>query len=377
MVCETPTGFNNAQTVVVSVLTDKATVYGTVESLFSYDCPVITNVNSGLPNLPKAGASLLTINGFNFGTVNYNAVAKIGPTQCGATTWVTSTTVTCSTPQAGSSLLSQLDVEVVIGDCSGKSEDIAFFDEASRFDPFSDCPCGEEDIPRDRADVRYLSCGPDFSEDLTGETLGTHDRIMLVEKNGVIVDRMTSGMQITSSGQGAVREKLFSFALDSFKFEATFQVSIELEGDFNQDKDASMIIGIGNGTHFFGATKNSQYSEQMGSIIHGTYSDDAITSISKNIDLGLWAGRPMTSNPSRALLNITSYVIPGQRTRGLTARFANGDRDASAVERFPDFTLLPETETGLGLNVLAFRENKDHMFTLNRLKISLEGCDPV
>jgi len=340
---------------------------------------VVTNVNNGSPNLPKAGASLLTINGYNFGTVNYNAAARIGPTQCGATTWVTSTTVTCSTPQAGSSLLAQLDVEVEIGDCSGKAEDIAYFDEASRFDPFSNCPCGDSDVPQDRADTKWLSCGPDFAEDLTGEDLGNPDKgIMLVDKSGVRVDRGTAGMAVSQSGQGTVREKLFTFALNSFKFEATFTIKIDLYGDFDVGtSSASMIIGIGNGREFFGAIKNSQYSTRMGSLIQGTYADDSITSISKEVQLNTWLDSPKQDNPKRAFLEITSYVVPKQRTRGMTARFLNGDRDVSSTERFPDFTLLPDTTGGLGLEVVAFREDKSHRFTINRLKVSLEGCDDI
>jgi hypothetical protein len=87
----------------------------------------------------------------------YSPVAYIGPTKCGQTTWISGTSVICSSPPGGESLLAQLTVRVDLGFNTGSLANIAYIDDASRFDPFSTCPCSGDS---ERADLLYLRCRP-------------------------------------------------------------------------------------------------------------------------------------------------------------------------------------------------------------------------
>jgi hypothetical protein len=371
VICRVPEGSDPSTDVSLSVTTGTDTVVGSVPNMFSYDCPVVTDIGQG--NFPKDGAALLTINGFNFGNKDYGPKASIGPTGCSQTTWISSSSVTCSTPSAGSSLLSQLTVSVDLNQCSGDLKYQGYFDDASRFDPFAECPCGEEDDPQQRAEVRYLSCGPDFVKELTGPAFTDPNEIMLVSKNGATAS--VSGLTVSNTGVGMVNEKLFAMPLGAFKFEADFDLSISLTGEFNYLPDTTMLIGVGNGKHFFGVRKSSLQDGFIGTMIQGTYQDDVLISIEKSEQLETWNNQPQLSNQQSLTLEISSYRVGGQTERGMRLRFTHGARDASGFKSYADFTLVPKSDAALGLELVAFRDQKDHRFTISSMKVQLNGCD--
>ena len=92
----------------------------------------------------------------------YRPIAYVGPTKCQQTTWVSGTSVICTSPVGGESLLAQLTVRVDLGAHTGELRNIAYIDDASRFDPFSTFPCPSEGRGgcSERADLAYLRCRP-------------------------------------------------------------------------------------------------------------------------------------------------------------------------------------------------------------------------
>lgn len=92
----------------------------------------------------------------------YRPIAYVGPTKCQQTTWVSGTSVICTSPVGGESLLAQLTVRVDLGANTGELRNIAYIDDASRFDPFSTFPCPSEGRGgcSERADLAYLRCRP-------------------------------------------------------------------------------------------------------------------------------------------------------------------------------------------------------------------------
>ena len=74
-------------------------------------------------------------------------------------------------------------------------------------------------------------------------------------------------------------------------------------------------------------------------------------------------------------LEISSYRVGGQTERGMRLRFTHGARDASGFKSYADFTLVPKSDAALGLELVAFRDQKDHRFTISSMKVQLNGCD--
>jgi hypothetical protein len=368
VLCRTPAGYDVARSATLTVTTYKNSVVGMVESLFSYDCPVVSHVSS--TNLPMDGAALLTIYGTNFGTDDYNPAAYVGPTKCTATSWISPSTIQCSTPQGGASLLSQLDVTVNVGGCSGRYESIAYFDEASKFDPFVTFPqtyVDEDGEEYSRAEVTYLSCGPDFEEDLLPKDFADRTTVMLTNGASIKPD----GIVISSTGVGAVNERLFSIPLGVFKWDATYRLEMKVSGQFNYNADTAIIYGIGNGTHFIGVKKEDYNSALTGTAIEGTYDAQSPLVEVKSFNLNAWNEVP-TMNEKVSTLTVEAYTLGSQPRPAMRLTFTQGG--VTSIVSLPNLNL---EGIQMGMELVAFREAKNHMFTIDRIQMSLSGCTPA
>jgi hypothetical protein len=84
-------GGSNAVAVNVGNLT------GAGDGLFSYDSPIVQGIVQG--NSPTTGGQIVTVVGFNFGTVNSSPSGFIGLTACSSNTWISDSSFTCITPE--------------------------------------------------------------------------------------------------------------------------------------------------------------------------------------------------------------------------------------------------------------------------------------
>ena len=222
---------------------------------------------------------------------------------------------------------------------------------------------------QERSEIRFLSCGPDFERELTGDMFNDpFNDIILVAKNGASAS--VSGLTIADTGTGMMNEKLFAMPLGAFKFEAIFELKIEIDGQFNFLDDSTMIFGIGNGKNFIGVIKSSRIDTTMGTVIQGTYQDAVLMTIDKREPLANWNQISQTANQQQATLRISTYQIGNQRQRGMRLQFSHGPKDTSDPVLYTDYVLIPESEQSIGLEVIAFREKKDQKYTIDRLKVS-------
>jgi len=87
---------------ITSILTMNNYV-GTGFRTFTYDAPAITIVRRN--NSPATAGTSLTLNGVNFGYLDFSSSAQIGATVCQCTQWVSDTAVSCLVPQGAGSFI--------------------------------------------------------------------------------------------------------------------------------------------------------------------------------------------------------------------------------------------------------------------------------
>jgi hypothetical protein len=318
--------------------------------IFSYDAPLITYaVNT--KTLPLSGGSSITLFGKNFGEVNTNPKAYVGPTACTATTWISSSAVVATTPKGGAAQGFAWDVNLVVGTGLGTKSNEAIYLTDQTISPFdtagvqivrsaladsTPCPCVTPPCGSVTCDIisptQYLSCPADFNFDLLSQGQLTSDAanraltfaalansLTIVAKNGVTLTTNTDGLSagtiaVSSTGTGILNQRLFSIKMGQFLPDALYTVTLQVSGDFQMTAGLStysdLYFGVGNGKNWIGVQKaDPQGSVLTGSIVQGTY-DDILTITGTGVELSKWP-TPGISTPQvrPRLLNVS----PGPR----------------------------------------------------------------
>jgi len=91
-----------------------ADLTSTIAGAFTYDAPTITQ--TAYLSAPNAGGISVTMNGFDFGLLDFTATAQLGFTLCGTASWTSGTTVSCISPQgAGAPLPMTMTLASLVG----------------------------------------------------------------------------------------------------------------------------------------------------------------------------------------------------------------------------------------------------------------------
>jgi len=86
----------------------------TAKAIFTYDAPVVT-LTTYLTS-PNVGGQSVTLNGQNFGQADETATARLGFTLCGTTSWTSSSTIVCLSPEgAGQALSLVMTIASLVG----------------------------------------------------------------------------------------------------------------------------------------------------------------------------------------------------------------------------------------------------------------------
>lgn len=86
---------NSGTGVMLEASVETAAVVGLAEAAFSYDSPVLTRAFPR--NAPTTSGVWVTVHGSNFGSSDKTATLSVGTTDCGTTSWSTTTAVKCYT----------------------------------------------------------------------------------------------------------------------------------------------------------------------------------------------------------------------------------------------------------------------------------------
>lgn len=246
--------------------------------------------------MPESGGATLTITGTNFGYKSESAQARVGPTFCLTSTWLTETSVTCQTPPAGDRQLAGLDVAISVGQMdrqTGALAEVANYEGEVATNAFDTCPCPEYDEDGNvilvQASVAELSCGPDRDETYSGLSFyqwqeAGLSRVEIDAQNGAtrgLSDdgQVTTGISIGATGSAESREKLFAIQLDNFLSDATYALTVALSGDYTVAAGGlpqDIIIGLGNTEQFYGVVKQDWTETNQFSFVKGRYATDTL-----------------------------------------------------------------------------------------------------
>jgi hypothetical protein len=358
MHCEVAEGYAIGRDLVATV----HGLSGVGDRIFSYDCPVI--LDARVNNVPMHGGSVVTITGSNFGQSNFQPSAFIGPTHCIQTQWLSPNTITCMTPPGGSSLLNNLDVTVVLGGCAGALPGVFYFDGADRFDPFATmtAPDGYE-----WAYPKFLSCEPDFTRTFGGEALS--EAATLVAENGVT--SVATGISIASTGIGSSNDRLFSMPLGYFLWDAVYELTVTVQGDFNIVDNVDFVFGVGDGKNFVGFNKPDRNQAQSGTYIEGVYNNaEGMLDITSVTASRLWGTVP-SSTPNQAVITIrakdSGKLLDFTFDHGGTITLLENQNNWLQQNMNPG-------DLSMNLELVAFRKHKDQIMQITSVTAALSGC---
>jgi len=385
--------------------------YTISDPIFSYDAPQITFAFNA-KKLPLEGGVTMTLVGQNFGSVNTNPKAYVGPTACIATTWISTSQVLCTTPIGGAAQGFAWDASVSVGYGTGARKGAAIFGTDISISPFEGikpmmartsltedpkpCPCDNPpcktptgvvncDVPRESA---FFSCPPDFKYDLLGSVTGSSELLTVVSKNGVVSNN--DGVAVSSTGTGVLNQRLFSVRLGQFLPDATYKVTLAISGDFqmtanlNPRVTSDLYFGIGNGKNWVGVQKaDPQGSVLTGSMVQGTYGD-LLTIGGSTVELAKWPA-PGTATPQSATMTLT-VKKNSQDKIVASIIFKHGDVTTAETE-VPNFSLIDCTGAPLPsgvvadgtcyLEAVAFRKSRESVLTVKNVALEFVGIAPA
>jgi hypothetical protein len=359
-------------------------VFGKSLKSFSYDSPVVTHY---FPSnaLPRDGKAIITISGTNFGQSKANKItASIGPTACLESTWLSESSVACTTPRSGESQVSQLDVAVTLGASVGALREIAYYQDANQFNPFDTCPCPDGVD----ADISYLTCGPDRDDLYVGAEIVQKGEALIMPTSGV--SSGDDGILVSSTGDAEEYQKLFALPLYAFDSrEASYSLTVTLKGDFTRLEQPGqpytrmdVIMGLGNSKRFIGITKADKKDINMAYLVQGSYDSTsqvlAMDEAASANPMGDW-GDAYTSEtrptPSTVTVRFTARKVAATQQIDLTVTtrqyYAEGG-SYTGIRTIKNFKLAGKE---LGYEFVVFRQNRAQEFLVKDLTVSLCGCN--
>jgi hypothetical protein len=106
MSCSVSPGSGGTHSIDVEV----AQLMGTMQGMFSYDSPIVTNV--ALSNAPVSTGLTMSVHGANFGVANHYPTVYVGPSKCATTVWISASELRCGIGVSGNGVTQKVSAEV-------------------------------------------------------------------------------------------------------------------------------------------------------------------------------------------------------------------------------------------------------------------------
>lgn len=284
--------------------------------------------------------------------------------------------------------MSQLDVTVTLGTLAGAMKESAYYEDANQFNPFDTCPCPEGE----RADISYLTCGPDRDDMYVGGDIYKQGEATIVAQSGVT--STPSGIMVSATGDSEEYQKLFALPLYAFDSrEAEYALTVTLKGDFDMMANMQpytrmdLIMGLGNSQKFIGVRKTDKQDQNMAYYVQGSY--DGTSSRTANSVLvvegtpepmGVWNdGLSADNRPTASTIKVR---FTARRNRNMavsminmtiTAKQYGADGNSQLGSKLEENFLLEGKE--LGYEFVVFRQNRRQTFLVKDVGVQLCGCN--